>query len=92
MPSNQEFSYSPGSGRLKKKKKIRYRKKRSFFSKKRIWKLLFNPLTVILLIAFLAALTYFSLPPNKESVNKWKVRSDSKTKEVNQRLQETDTY
>jgi len=54
--------------------------------------LLFNPLTVILLIAFLAALTYFSLPPNKESVNKWKVRSDSKTKEVNQRLQETDTY
>jgi hypothetical protein len=54
--------------------------------------LIFNPITVLAFVALLAAITYFLLPPNKPDTNKWKVRTDEKTKEVNKRLKETDVY
>jgi hypothetical protein len=92
MPQDIEFTVSGGSGRLKKKKRMKMRKKRPFFSKKRLWKFIFNPVSVLILIGLLAALTYFSLPENRPVQGKFKVRTDNKTKEANQQLSETDVY
>jgi len=92
MPDKNEFSVSTSSGRLRKKKRVHSRKKRPLFSKKRLWKLAFNPISVLILVSILALITYFSLPENKPAESKFKVRTDPKTKEANQHLSETDVY
>lgn len=92
MSETNEFSVSPKSGRLRKRKRLGKKKKRAFFSKKKFWKLFFNPFTFLLLISLLALITYLALPESKPLKSKFKVRSDTKTTEVNKRLSETDGY
>jgi hypothetical protein len=72
-----EYSISPNSGRIK--KKIRYRKKRSPFSKKRAKKYFETGLLLLLLIAFIASI-YLLLRPEGEQRNQMRV-IDKKGKE-----------
>ena len=58
-----EYSISPSSGRIK--KKIRYRKKRSFFSGKRMKKYLESLLLMLLVIVFILSVVMLMRPDNE---------------------------
>lgn len=92
MPEEHEYSLSPKSGRLRKKVRVKYKKKKPFFSKKRLIDFLKHPLLVFLLIAIIAFLVYISLPNVDKKAPKWKVRTDEKTKTLNKTINETDPY
>ena len=92
MPEDHEYSLSPRSGRLRKRVRVKYKKKKPFFSKKRFISLLKHPLLVVFIIAILALLVYFSLPNVEKKNPKWKVRTDEKTKSLNKTINETDAY
>jgi hypothetical protein len=64
-----EYSISPSSGRIK--KKIRYRKKRSFFSGKRMKKYFESFLLIMLVVVFVVSIVMIFRPGN---VNKDRMR------------------
>ena len=70
-----EYSISPNSGRIK--KKIRYRKKRTFFSGRRMKKYLETGLLILLVIIFLASV-YLILRPGNEEIRQMKYNSKQK--------------
>ncbi|MBK5284990.1 MAG: hypothetical protein JJE25_06275 [Bacteroidia bacterium] len=59
-----EYSISPNTGRIK--KKIRYRKKKSFFSSKRMKKYMEFGLLILLAIIFLLSVVFFMRPGGEE--------------------------
>jgi hypothetical protein len=92
MPEEHEYSLSPKSGRLRKKVRVKYKKKKPFFSKKRMMDILKHPLLVLFIIAIIAWVVYISLPSVDKKAPKWKVRTDEKTKTLNKTINETDAY
>jgi hypothetical protein len=92
MPEEHEYSLSPKSGRLRKKVRVKYKKKKPFFSKKRVLDFLKHPILVFFIIAILALAVYLSLPSADKKNPKWKVRTDEKTKTLNKTINETDAY
>jgi len=59
-----EYSISPNTGRIK--KKIRYRKKKSFFSSKRMKKYVEVGFLILLAIIFLLSVVFFMRPGGEE--------------------------
>lgn len=59
-----EYSISPNSGRIK--KKIRYRKKRSLFSSRRMKKYMDYALMILLVIAFLISFVLIIKPGSEQ--------------------------
>lgn len=72
-----EYSISPTSGRIK--KKVRYRKKRSIFSKKRLKKYVEFGLLIMLVVTLIVSILLI-MRPDTENQNQMKV-FDKKGKE-----------
>jgi len=92
MPEEHEYNLSPKSGRLRKKVRVKYKKKKPILTRKSFFNLLKHPILVLIYIAILAAIVYFSLPNVDKKNPKWKVRTDEKTKSLNKTINETDVY
>ncbi|MCC6252572.1 MAG: hypothetical protein IT238_08940 [Bacteroidia bacterium] len=92
MDSNEQYSVSPRSGRLRKKVRIRKKKKRNSFSKSKLKKFLSNPILILLIIALLTLITYFFMPKYTVYRQKYKQAQDNNTQKSNKRIQETDVY
>jgi lipopolysaccharide/colanic/teichoic acid biosynthesis glycosyltransferase len=88
---NEEYIISPNSGRLKRRKKIRIKKKKSRFTWKNLVAVLFHPITVLLMLAALAGVIYLKMPGSTAPKQK-KVATDDKTKNINKLINEKEVY
>lgn len=92
MSENEQYSISPKSGRLRKRVRLRYKKKRPVFTKKKVKKILSNPLLIFLFIALLALITYYFMPQYTVYYEKYRQSKDNETHNANKRIKETDVY
>ena len=92
MSENEQYSISPKSGRLRKRVRLRYKKKRPVVTKKKVKKILSNPLLIVLVIALLALITYYFMPKYTVYYEKYRQANDNETHNANKRIKETDVY
>lgn len=92
MDSNEEYSISPKTGRLRKKVRIKYKKKKPIYSTKKLKTFFSNPLLVILIIALLSLITYYFMPKYGKFTNKYRQSTDIETFNSNKRIRENDVY
>lgn len=92
MDSNEQYSISPKSGRLRKRVRIKYKKKKPIVTKNRLKKLLSNPLLILLVIALLTLVTYYFMPKYGVYNTKFRQANDNETHNANKRIKETDVY
>jgi hypothetical protein len=92
MDSNEQYSISPKSGRLRKRVRVKYKKKKPVVTKNRLKKLLSNPLLILLLIGLLTLITYYFMPRYSVYYEKYKQANDNNTTNANKRIKETDVY
>jgi hypothetical protein len=92
MDSNEQYSISPKSGRLRKRVRVKYKKKKPVVTKSRLKKLLSNPLLIIMVIALLTLLTYYFMPKYGVYNTKFRQANDNETHNANKRIKETDVY
>ncbi len=92
MDGNEQFSISPKSGRLRKRVRVKYKKKKPVVTKNRLKKLLNNPLLILMIIALLSLLTYYLMPKYGVYYEKYKQSNDNETHNSNKRIKETDVY
>jgi hypothetical protein len=92
MDSNEQYSISPKSGRLRKRVRVKYKKKKAVVTKNKLKKLLSNPLLVFLVIALLTLVTYYFMPKYGVYYNKYRQSNDNETHNANKRIKETDVY
>jgi cytochrome c-type biogenesis protein CcmH/NrfG len=92
MDSNEQYSISPKSGRLRKRVRVKYKKKKPVVTKNRLKKLWSNPLLILLVIAFLTLTTYYFMPKYGVYSTKYRQANDNETHNANKRIKETDVY
>jgi hypothetical protein len=92
MDSNEQYSISPKTGRLRKRVRVKYKKKKPVVTKNRLKKLLANPLLIILVIALLSLITYYFMPRSGVYYDKYRQANDNETHNSNKRIKETDVY
>jgi hypothetical protein len=92
MDGNEQFSISPKSGRLRKRVRVKYKKKKPVVTKNSLKKLLNNPLLILMIIALLSLLTYYLMPKYGVYYEKYKQSNDNETHNSNKRIKETDVY
>ena len=92
MDSNEQYSISPKSGRLRKRVRVKYKKKKPVVTKSKLKKFLNNPLLIILSIALLSLITYYLMPKYGVYYEKYRQANDNETHNSNKRIKETDVY
>jgi hypothetical protein len=92
MDANEQFSISPKSGRLRKRVRVKYKKKKPVVTKNRLKKLINNPILILMIIALLSLLTYYLMPKYTVYYEKYKQSNDNETHNSNKRIKETDVY
>ncbi|HRG57341.1 MAG TPA: hypothetical protein PK323_00200 [Bacteroidia bacterium] len=92
MDSNEQYSISPKSGRLRKRVRVKYKKKKPVVTKSKLKKLISNPLLIILMLAFLCLITYYLMPKYGVYYEKYRQSNDNETHNSNKRIKETDVY
>jgi hypothetical protein len=92
MDSNEQYSISPKSGRLRKRVRVKYKKKKPVVTKNRLKKLWSNPILILLLIALLTLITYYFMPKYGVYSTKFRQANDNETHNANKRIKETDVY
>jgi Na+/melibiose symporter-like transporter len=92
MDSNEQFSISPKSGRLRKRVRVKYKKKKTIATKNKLKKLWSNPLLIFLLIALLSLITYYLMPKYGVYYEKYRQSNDNETHNSNKRIKESDVY
>ena len=92
MDSNEQYSISPKSGRLRKRVRVKYKKKKPVVTKNRLKKRWSNPILILLLIALLTLITYYFMPKYGVYSTKFRQANDNETHNANKRIKETDVY
>jgi hypothetical protein len=92
MDSNEQYSISPKSGRLRKRVRVKYKKKKPVVTKNRLKKFLGNPLLIFLIIALLSLITYYFMPKYGVYYDRFRQSNDNETHNSNRRIKETDVY
>lgn len=92
MDSNEQYSISPKSGRLRKRVRVKYKKKKPVVTKIKLKKLFSNPLLILLIIALLSLITYYLMPKYGVYYEKYRQANDNETHNLNKRIKETDVY
>lgn len=92
MDANEQFSISPKSGRLRKRVRVKYKKKKPVVTKNRLKKLINNPILILMIITLLSLLTYYLMPKYTVYYEKYKQSNDNETHNSNKRIKETDVY
>jgi len=92
MDSNEQYTISTKSGRLRKRVRVKYKKKKTVVTKNRLKKLVTNPLLIILVIALLSLITYYFMPRSGVYNDRFRQSNDNETHNLNKRIKETDVY
>lgn len=92
MDSNEQFSISPKSGRLRKRVRVKYKKKSDPFTKKKLKKFTSHPVLIVLVIALLTLLTYYFMPKYGVYYDKYRQSNDNDTHNANTRIKNKDVY
>jgi flagellar biosynthesis/type III secretory pathway M-ring protein FliF/YscJ len=88
----EQYSLSPRSGRLRKKVRLKYKKKKTPLNAKGLKKILTHPLLIILIITLFALITYYFMPSYRAYYEKYRTNEDENTKGINKRIRDTDVY
>lgn len=88
----KHYDISPKSGRIRKRVRVRYKKKKPVFTRKSLKKLISNPLLLLLIILALALVTYYFMPASKGYIQKYRITDDEATRNANKKINNTDVY